>query len=417
MKTPVQKDQQLSVKSYLVKSQVLQSICLLSLCVIGLLIISTHSFKHYNELNLNLIAQALSDQLQAPLVFDNRVEIKDIIENYMTRYELAEIQLSHPQGEVIYAIEQQQQTSTFAVVKNLQHKLISEKAGQFDVSHNGVVIAKLAIQSNVSPMINFINMLLIIFIACTIFAVIVVWISTTFIDKKLHQSLHVLTEITDDVATRKAFHLRVPKSNISEFNNISNSFNLLLNEIQRWDHQLQQTNSNLEHRVLHDPLTELPNRVYFQQKLQSLLKDPLHQNSFALLFIDNDNFKDINDTYGHQVGDEVLKEMARRLRQSLRHNDFIARLGGDEFAILLTNIHQSEQAVTVASHLLKSSELPLTLQDKTEIHFGFSIGIALSIYARSQDELIHFADLAMYQAKTHQHRKWFLFQNNDQNPS
>lgn len=404
-----QKIKQLSVKSYLVKSQVLQSVSVLSLCVLGLLIISTHSFKHYNELTINLIAQSLSDQLQAPLVFDNKLETQEIISSYMQRYELAQIKLLDKNNQLIYEIEQEKPSSTFLIIRNLQHKLISEKAGQFDVTHNGVIIAKLAIQSNSHPMISFINMLLIIFLACIVFALIIVWINTNFIDKKLHQSLHVLTEFTDDVATRKAFHVRVPQSHISEFNNISNSFNLLLNEIQRWENQLQETNSNLEHRVLHDQLTQLPNRAYFQQKLNQLMSDPNLQNSFALLFLDNDNFKEINDTFGHQTGDAVLKEMANRLRQALRHNDFIARLGGDEFAILLTHIGHPEQAITVATHLLKASELPLMLDNKQPVRFSFSIGIALSTHADHPDQLVHYADLAMYQAKNHQHRKWFLF--------
>lgn len=405
---------QLSVKSYLAKSQVLQSVSVLSLCVLGLLFISTHSFKHYNELTLNLIAQSLSDQLQAPLVFDNKIEAQEIISTYMQRYELAKIQLLDKNNKLLYELEQAKPSSTFPFIRNLQHKLISEKAGQFDVTHNGVTIAKLAIQSNSHPVISFINMLLIIFIICIIFALIIVWISTNFIDRKLHQSLHVLTEFTDDVATRKAFHVRVPKSHISEFNNISNSFNLLLNEIQRWENQLQETNSNLEHRVLHDPLTQLPNRTYFQQKLNQLVHDANIKNNFALLFLDNDNFKEINDTFGHQIGDAVLQEMATRLRQALRHNDFVARLGGDEFAILLTNIHQPEQAITVASHLLKASESPLIINDKPPVHFSFSIGIALSLHADHPDQLIHHADLAMYQAKNQKHKKWFLFNGSNE---
>ena len=410
----LKKDKQLSVKSYLVKSQVLQSISILSLCVLGLLIISTHSFKHYNELNLNLIAQALSDQLQAPLVFDDKLETHEVIHSYMQRYELAHIQLLNTQGHLIYEAEQKKTFSTFEIIGNLQQKLISEKAGQFDITHNGVVIGKLAIQSSAQPVISFVNMMLIIFIACIIFACIIVWFSTNFIDRKLHQSLQVLTEFTDDVATRKVFHARVPQSHISEFNNISNSFNLLLNEIQRWENQLQETNIDLQHRVFHDQLTQLPNRAYFQKQLSQLFTDSRHRQSFALLFIDNDNFKEINDTFGHLAGDAVLQEMAARLRQALRHNDFIARLGGDEFAILLTNIQQAEQAITVASHLLKTSELPLILNSDTPIRFSFSIGIALAVHANNQEELIHNADLAMYQAKIHPQRNWFLFNNLDQ---
>ena len=198
---------------------------------------------------------------------------------------------------------------------------------------------------------------------------------------------------------------------MSEFNAISNRFNFLLNEIQSWENDLQTTNSNLEHRILHDNLTLLPNRSYFQQQINQFFNDNAQRNQFALLFIDNDNFKAINDNYGHQVGDAVLIEMSSRLKKSLRSGDFIARLGGDEFAVLLPNTQKPEHAIAVANHLIHSAEQPMVLDDQTQVSFSFSIGIAMSNSATSAEQLIHSADLAMYQAKLNKHRKWAMFEH------
>jgi diguanylate cyclase (GGDEF)-like protein len=126
----------------------------------------------------------------------------------------------------------------------------------------------------------------------------------------------------------------------------------------------------------------------------------------ALFFIDNNNFKDINDQYGHLAGDAVLQEMANRLKTSLRQDDFIARLGGDEFAILIRNISKTEHLAKISENLLKCCEQPLQFEQH-EIHFSFSIGIASTEQAHSPEDLITAADSAMYKAKTLQ-QGWYF---------
>lgn len=401
----------ISLKLYLVKSQILLCIGLLTLCILGLLIISIHSFKSYSEQNLQLISQSLAEQLQAPLVFEDQYDIQDIMQNYMQSYDLSTIKLENMQGRLIYEVSDNKQSTNVVLIQSLQKYLISKHAGEIYVSHNGLDIGKISLKSNSNPLVNFINLLLLVFIFCVAIGIFIVWLSTRFIYRKINTSLDVLTHTTELVAEKKAFHLRVAEGEVQEFNIISNSFNTLLNEIQSWENHLQETNSNLEHRVLHDNLTLLPNRSYFQQKISQLFNDIKHRNHFALLFIDNDNFKYINDKHGHQAGDAVLIEMSERLRQSLRHDDFIARLGGDEFAVLLANIYQPEHAINVATHLLRATETPMILADQSEVHFSFSIGIAMSMHAHNAEQLIHSADLAMYQAKLNKHRKWAMFEH------
>jgi len=156
----------------------------------------------------------------------------------------------------------------------------------------------------------------------------------------------------------------------------------------------------LEHQAYHDTLTNLPNRTLFQDRLQqAIVASKRNDEKFALLFIDLDQFKKINDSLGHHVGDDVLIETAKRFQKLLREEDTLSRLGGDEFTIILKNIKDERSAATVAQKLINSMKAPIEAANHT-LHISASIGI--SIYPNdttSQEDLIKFADTAMYKAK------------------
>ena len=156
----------------------------------------------------------------------------------------------------------------------------------------------------------------------------------------------------------------------------------------------------LEHQAYHDTLTELPNRTLFQDRLQQAIAHSKRNNEkFALLFLDLDQFKKINDSLGHHVGDNVLIETAKRFLHLLREEDTLSRLGGDEFTVILKNIHNEKSVATVAQKLLNSMKKPIEAGHHA-LHISASIGI--SIYPNdttSQEDLIKFADTAMYKAK------------------
>ena len=159
--------------------------------------------------------------------------------------------------------------------------------------------------------------------------------------------------------------------------------------------------SELKRTAFHDILTGLPNRTLLLDNLLRLeaMSKRHGYYPFALLFLDLDRFKVINDSLGHMAGDQLLIEMAQRLLECTREEDTVARLGGDEFAILLEQIRGPEDAVRVAERVLKRLAEPLTLDDD-EVSVSASIGIALSLSGEKQAEnLLRDADMAMYQAK------------------
>ncbi|MCB1614408.1 MAG: EAL domain-containing protein [Pseudomonadales bacterium] len=156
----------------------------------------------------------------------------------------------------------------------------------------------------------------------------------------------------------------------------------------------------LSHMIYHDPLTNLANRPQLHHHLQEALQQSLETKTLvAVLFVDLDRFKVINDTFGHSAGDNLLQEVAARLRRCVRYDDIIARYGGDEFILILENILCEEEAGVVAELIIKMISEPFEINGH-EMFIGSSIGIALSDVSTDVETLIKSADLAMYQAKS-----------------
>lgn len=155
------------------------------------------------------------------------------------------------------------------------------------------------------------------------------------------------------------------------------------------------------HNSLHDPLTGLPNRILLMETLEQAIqrKDRPKHLDYALLFLDLDRFKVINDSLGHLPGDEILKRVAHILRRHLRSVDLVARFGGDEFVIVLEEVAGPEKVLLIAERILHDFDAPFLLED-TEIFLGASIGIVLGSaqYTRAADA-VRDADIAMYRAK------------------
>jgi len=165
-------------------------------------------------------------------------------------------------------------------------------------------------------------------------------------------------------------------------------------------HERVKAQHELTHLANHDSLTNLPNRSMFNEYLDIMLHHGArHGRHLALLFIDLDGFKAVNDTHGHDIGDKLLIEIAARMRGCVRAEDMVARMGGDEFTILLSELKQDEDAALVANKLIEAINRPVRI-DGHICHVGTSIGISLFPHdTEDADTLLRLADDAMYAAK------------------
>lgn len=162
----------------------------------------------------------------------------------------------------------------------------------------------------------------------------------------------------------------------------------------------KKTHNRLQFMAQHDSLTGLPNRALFLDRLQNALARARREKSrLAVLFVDIDEFKAVNDTFGHTVGDKLLQRIAQRLKRSVRESDTVGRLGGDEFVVVLNGIEYAQDATLVAEKILAELGLPHDIQD-TSLQVPPSIGIAVfPDDGENDNQLIRSADEAMYRAK------------------
>jgi diguanylate cyclase (GGDEF)-like protein len=164
--------------------------------------------------------------------------------------------------------------------------------------------------------------------------------------------------------------------------------------------EVRQANLLLKHLANHDALTGLPNQDEFYKRLQRAIdRTKNNQHSVAVLFIDLDGFKVINDTHGHQTGDIVLKEIANRFLGCIRASDTLARFGGDEFIVILENLDNPDDASIVVNKFFNVMEEPFAVEGES---YQLTISMGISIYpsdTKNAEELINYADIAMYQIK------------------
>jgi diguanylate cyclase (GGDEF)-like protein/PAS domain S-box-containing protein len=181
--------------------------------------------------------------------------------------------------------------------------------------------------------------------------------------------------------------------------------------------ELREHQQRLEHQALHDALTGLPNRVLLNNRVELALAGAQRSgNLVALMLLDLDRFKEVNDTLGHHVGDLLLQELAKRLCKPVRETDTVARLGGDEFAVLLPNIESPEHAAELAERLLGVFREPFKTDEGIPLDVGCSIGLALCPqHADEPAKLMQCADVAMYAAKEGPQKIVFYDQSKDTN--
>ena len=227
------------------------------------------------------------------------------------------------------------------------------------------------------------------------------------LQKTITSPLLSLTGLMGDISKENDYSRRFKLDTQDEIGELAAGFNEMLQQIEKRDEardvELQEKKKSevrLDRLAHYDMITQLPNRYFFNHRLATETTEfRVYGHEFGLMFIDLDNFKIINDTLGHHVGDELLRQVSERFKSVVRSGDTVARLGGDEFGLILANLAHPADAALVATKIIENIAEPFQLGGH-EIVVGASIGISLFPRdAENTDELMQNADAAMYQAK------------------
>lgn len=367
---------------------------------VSLTLLGVLALRVYADHNLHLIARSISYTVEAAVVFNDKAAATEALALIASTEEVADAQVLDTQGQLL-ARWQRPENGLFSELEMQVARVILEKPINLPILHQDREIGRILLIGHGGSLMRFLLSGLAGIILCT---AISAWVALYLAQRQLRRiigRLHSLAAVAHAARSERALDRRVPRAKIAELDNLGNDFNALLDELEDWQTHLQSENETLAHQASHDSLTGLPNRAFFEGRLIRALRSAHKLNErVAVLFLDSDRFKDINDNFGHAAGDAVLVAVANRVRAQLREEDLVARLGGDEFAVLLTPLHKTEDAERIADKILASMDTPIALPGDSSVVTSLSIGIAVyPDHGVTPGTLLDAADAAMYQAK------------------
>ena len=374
-------------------------ISLTAVCMAGLFLTITAllALRLYADHNLELVARAISYTSEAAVVFDDEEAAKDALETITSREDIASASIVLPDGQVL-ASWRRAITTPWTTLEQHLARLILPGPVEVAMVRESREIARVHLVGHGQYLLHFLLQTLLATLVCLLLSILGALHVARRMQRSITAPLKALTEVAYNVSRQRALKQRVPAANIAELHALGEDFNTLLDELEAWQAHQKRENASLLHRATHDALTGLPNRALFEARLGQAIQGD--QERFALLYLDCDRFKQINDTLGHGVGDEVLIALARRVQHQLRPLDLVCRLGGDEFVILLAPIRDEHEVHEVMTRIQQGMSTPVVLSDGRHLGVGISIGAALyPEQGETAEALLQFADDAMYQAK------------------
>lgn len=278
-----------------------------------------------------------------------------------------------------------------------------------DVHHQGRVVGKIFVEASLNRLYSNILLFGLTMLLSGSLALALARLFLNRMTSAITQPISELTQIMQHVSATQNYSIRTNEDADDELGTLERGFNEMLSHIQKRDLELEvelskrkQAEKRLDQLAYYDSVTNLPNRYFLNERLAAAIDNAVRINStICLMFIDLDNFKSVNDSLGHSVGDLLLTEAGHRLKLALRTGDTVCRIGGDEFAVIIENVAAPSNVEKIAKNILSSISDSYHL-DGNEIFLGASIGISICPNdATNSASLLRCADTAMYVAKGH----------------
>lgn len=374
---------------------------------VTLTLLSILTLRTYIDQNLTLIARSISYTTEAAVVFNDAAAARDVLAMIGDREGLTSAQIVDVQGRIVADY-------TAPTERPLDPQPLQELSAWFSphatepIVSNGKTLGFVVVLGNGGVYLFFLLKLLAVIGACMLMMAWLVSGLSRRIERDIVQPLDRLASLTRTARCARALALRAPPAVVKEIHELGEDFNALLAEIESREANLvarhdtlKTANESLTYLAFHDHLTGLPNRASFLERAAHEIRTHAARGEkVAVLYLDCDRFKSVNDTRGHAAGDELLVEMASRLRGQLRETDFVARLAGDEFAVLLSPVRSVNDARRIARQLAAAVKRQVESTAFGTLDLSASIGVALyPDHGADIERVLDAADAAMYRAK------------------
>jgi diguanylate cyclase (GGDEF)-like protein len=357
--------------------------------------------------SLNSLSNMMSPNIATALIFEDLEAIQELIKPILTRTDVISAIVTNRTGDIVA------KTNSHMLSDNVKHAVEVKK--QLTIDGNNV--GELVIYANNSYINNRIDFYVKFIISLTLLSFAVSLIISLLLRRRFLSPILYLAQTANDITKSNDYSLRAEQLSNDEVGELTVCFNDMLYTIEQREHalenqvktrtqELENANSELHRYAYQDGLTDLPNRRFFYEEIQTLISND--NTSFALIFLDLDGFKDVNDSLGHDYGDLLLHHVANRLKACIKDEDIIARLGGDEFTLILKNANQTI-AVKVADKIKQALLKPIQLKEET-VCVTASIGITLyPEHGSTVEKLVKRADQAMYLSKKKGRNRYEFF--------
>ncbi|MEE8588508.1 MAG: diguanylate cyclase, partial [Sulfurimonadaceae bacterium] len=377
-----------------------------TISIFFILIYQYSNEKALLENHVKTLTMVVADNIAPAVLFEDREQVSKILISLRHKDEVQHAYVLGKKSEVLGSYHSaQKQSMDTEILEDLKkdepqqwrglqlYTLVAIKADRQEV---GSIVIVASIFAFIYQMLLEIFILALIVIA----SILVTHKYRALLRDSILKPIAELNTLTSKIIETKNLRNKIPVYNQDEIGELAENFNSMLDDLDKTNTELNRQKDSLAYKAHHDTLTGLPNRALFNDRLeQAISKARRHKEEIALFFIDLDHFKQINDTLGHEVGDEVLKFFAKRLNASVRTEDTIARIGGDEFMVIMENLQTPEAISVVANKIVSIVKEPIILGEQT-LNLGTSIGI--SVYPQNgetSEVLLKNADTAMYKAK------------------
>jgi diguanylate cyclase len=387
------------------------------------------SFQRDQRQNLTSLAAVIAENSAATLAFDDQQAARQLLRGLASHQDIVAAYLVGHKGDLFASYERpgvkleagmdigatHAATVNLAIVQRYADEVAQPVSWCAPVGMHKVLLegqdlgTVLLISSNEPFMKGLFNKGLLA-VAVFLLSAVVAYLLAARLQRVITAPILQLTTVMHQVSTTKDYSIRADLGGRDEIGKLYSGFNEMLCEIEERNQLLSERQEHLQKLAHLDVLTGLPNRSLFFDRLgQALRHAERDHHNVMVVFIDLDHFKDVNDSLGHRIGDLLIVEVARRLKDKVRASDTVARLGGDEFTLFAQDVGSSADVQLVAEHLVNLFRQPFTF-DGRDLYVTASIGITLFPQdGTTVDELLRNADLAMYLAKERGKNAFELF--------